>query len=164
MHTLQKQCRPPSPRRRWRCDRSSYKRSLVSRIRDSLMHYLTGPEITETHPSPSRIHVGSNHSGMGKPIVFIESRAFLSPASPFYLPTSSHRITAGGKRRVAIPGVLVAGHPVQKGMDANLAGVSRPSLGILSPGDRMGKSGKQKERREGRSRTLRRSAGCMYLC
>ena len=29
--TLQKQCRPPSPRRRWRCDRSSYKRSLFSR-------------------------------------------------------------------------------------------------------------------------------------
>ena len=50
-----------------------------SRIQDSLMHYLTGPEITETHPSPSRIHVGSNHSGMGKPIVLIESCAFLSP-------------------------------------------------------------------------------------
>ena len=48
--TLPKQCRPPSPRRRWRCDRSSYKRSLFSRIRDSLMHYLTGPEITETTP------------------------------------------------------------------------------------------------------------------
>ena len=48
--TLPKQCRPPSPRRRWRCDRSSYKRSLVSRIRDSQMHYLTGPEITETTP------------------------------------------------------------------------------------------------------------------
>ena len=49
--TLQKQCRPPSPRRRWRCDRSSYKRSLFSRIRDSQMHYLTGPEITvRQHP------------------------------------------------------------------------------------------------------------------
>ena len=48
--TLPKQCRPPSPRRRWRCDRSSYKRSLFSRIRDSLMHYLTGPETTETLP------------------------------------------------------------------------------------------------------------------
>ena len=48
--TLPKQCRPPSPRRRWRCDRSSYKRSLVSRIRDSLTHYLTGPEIIETTP------------------------------------------------------------------------------------------------------------------
>ena len=45
--TLPKQCRPPSPRRRWRCDRSSYKRSLFSRIRDSLVHYLTGPETTE---------------------------------------------------------------------------------------------------------------------
>ena len=67
--TLQKQCRPPSPRRRWRCDRSSYKRSLFSRIRDGLAHYLTGPETAETPPSPSRIHVGSNHSGMGKPIV-----------------------------------------------------------------------------------------------
>ena len=31
-------------------DRSSYKRSLFSRIRDSLMHCLTGPEITETPP------------------------------------------------------------------------------------------------------------------
>ena len=49
--TLPKQCRPPSPRRRWRCDRSSYKRSLFSRIRDSQMHYLTGPEITvRQHP------------------------------------------------------------------------------------------------------------------
>ena len=46
--TLPRQCRPPSPRRRWRCDRSSYKRSLFSRIRDSLMHYLTGPETTGT--------------------------------------------------------------------------------------------------------------------
>ena len=44
--TLPKQCRPPSPRRRWRCDRSSYKRSLFSRIRgDSLMHYLTGQSL-----------------------------------------------------------------------------------------------------------------------
>ena len=67
--TLPKQCRPPSPRRRWRCDRSSYKRSLFSRIRDSQMHYLTGPEtIRDSIPSPSRIYVGSNHSGMGKPI------------------------------------------------------------------------------------------------
>ena len=52
--TLPKQCRPPSPRRGWRCDRSSYKRSLVSRIWDSLAHYLTGPETAETashHPS-----------------------------------------------------------------------------------------------------------------
>ena len=41
----------------------------------------------------------------------------------------SHRITAGGKRRVAIPGVVVAGHPVQKGMDAAIwTGVFRPSL------------------------------------
>ena len=49
--TLPKQCRPPSPRRRWRCDRSSYKRSLFSRIRDSQMHYLTGPETTvRQHP------------------------------------------------------------------------------------------------------------------
>ena len=48
--TLLTQCRPPSPRRRWRCDRSSYKRSLFSRIRDSLMHYLTGPETTSQHP------------------------------------------------------------------------------------------------------------------
>ena len=48
--TLPKQCRPPSPRRRWRCDRSSYKRSLFSRIRDSLVHYLTGPETTEPAP------------------------------------------------------------------------------------------------------------------
>ena len=31
----------------------------------------------------------------------------------------------GGKRRVAIPGVLVAGHPVQKGMDANLGSLDR---------------------------------------
>ena len=38
---------------------------------------------------------------------------------------SSHRITAGGKRRVAIPGVVVAGHPVQKGMDANLGSLDR---------------------------------------
>ena len=38
---------------------------------------------------------------------------------------SSHRITAGGKRRVAIPGVLVAGHPVQRGMDANLGSLDR---------------------------------------
>ena len=30
--TLQKQCRPPSPRRRWRCDRSSYKRSWFSSL------------------------------------------------------------------------------------------------------------------------------------
>jgi len=44
--TLLRQCRPPSPRRRWRCDRSSYKRNLFSRIQDSQMHYLTGPEIT----------------------------------------------------------------------------------------------------------------------
>ena len=49
--TLPRQCRPPSPRRRWRCDRSSYKRSLFSRIRDSQMHYLTGPETTtRQHP------------------------------------------------------------------------------------------------------------------
>jgi len=33
-----------------RCDRSSYKGSLFSRIRDSLTHYLTGPEIIETTP------------------------------------------------------------------------------------------------------------------
>ena len=38
---------------------------------------------------------------------------------------SSHRITAGGKRRVAIPGVVVAGHPVQRGMDANLGSLDR---------------------------------------
>ena len=38
--TLPRQCRPPSPRRRWRCDRSSYKRSLFSRIQDSLTHCL----------------------------------------------------------------------------------------------------------------------------
>ena len=48
--TLPKQCRPPSPRRRWRCDRSSYKRSLFSRIRGSLAHYLTGSETAETPP------------------------------------------------------------------------------------------------------------------
>merc|ERR1712086_1002904 len=69
--TLPKQCRPPSPRRRWRCDRSSYKKSLFSRIRGSQMHYLTGHEITVRRlPSPSRVCVGSNHSGMGKPIDF----------------------------------------------------------------------------------------------
>ena len=45
--TLPKQCRPPSPRRRWRCDRSSYKRNLFSRIRVRPVHYLTGPETTE---------------------------------------------------------------------------------------------------------------------
>jgi len=39
--TLPKQCRPPSPRRRWRCDRSSYKRSSFSRIRDSQTQSLT---------------------------------------------------------------------------------------------------------------------------
>ena len=50
MHTLPKQCRPPSPRRRWRCDRPSYKRSLISRIRGSQAHYLTGPETAETPP------------------------------------------------------------------------------------------------------------------
>ena len=51
MDAAEKQCRPPSPRRRWRCDRSSYKRSLFSRIRDSQMHYLTGPEtiVRRTH-------------------------------------------------------------------------------------------------------------------
>ena len=36
--TLPKQCRPPSPRRRWRCDRSSYKRNLFSRIRVRPVH------------------------------------------------------------------------------------------------------------------------------
>ena len=71
--TLPKQCRPPSPRRRWRCDRSSYKRSLFSRIRVGLAHYLTGPETARRFPSPSRVCVGSNHSGMGKPIVHCES-------------------------------------------------------------------------------------------
>ena len=30
--TLPKQCRPPSPRWRWRCDRSSYKRSWFSQL------------------------------------------------------------------------------------------------------------------------------------
>ena len=48
--TLPKQCRPPSPRRRWRCDRSSYRRNLFSRIRVSLAHCLTGPEIAATLP------------------------------------------------------------------------------------------------------------------
>ena len=48
--TLPKQCRPPSPRRRWRCDRSSYKRSSFSRIRGGLAHYLTGPETAGTVP------------------------------------------------------------------------------------------------------------------
>ena len=38
---------------------------------------------------------------------------------------SSHRITAGGKRRVAIPGVLVAGHPVQRGGGAFLGSCDR---------------------------------------
>ena len=46
-----------------------------SRIRDSQMHYLTGPETIEHRsydsiPSPPRIYVESNHSGMGKPINF----------------------------------------------------------------------------------------------
>ena len=50
---------PGRRRRRWRCDRSSYKRSLFGRIRDSQMHYLTGPETTVRRlPSPSRISVG----------------------------------------------------------------------------------------------------------
>ena len=45
----------------------------------------------------------------------------------------TQNLTAGGgKRRVAIPGVLVAGHPVQKGMDAKLVsgecGVSRQNV------------------------------------
>ena len=48
--TLPRQCRPPSPRRRWRCDRSSYKRSLFSRIRVRLAHCLTGPEIAAPLP------------------------------------------------------------------------------------------------------------------
>ena len=56
--TLPKQCRPPSPRRRWRCDRSSYKRSLFSRIRDSQMHYLTGPETIEHRTTASRHRLG----------------------------------------------------------------------------------------------------------
>ena len=47
---LLKQYRPLSPQRRWRCDRSSYKRSLFSRIRGGLAHYLTGPETAETLP------------------------------------------------------------------------------------------------------------------
>ena len=88
--TLPKQCRPPSPRRRWRCDRSSYKRSLFSRIRDSQMHYLTGPETAETPPSPSRIHVGSNHSGMGKPWLGVRGGPH---------PGASHQRDCCGRRR-----------------------------------------------------------------
>ena len=64
--TLQKQCRPPSPRRRWRCDRSSYKRNLFSRIRVSPRTTSLGLRPLRRFPSPSRIHVESNHSGMGK--------------------------------------------------------------------------------------------------
>ena len=44
--TLRKQCRPPSPRRRWRCDnRSSYKRNLFSKIRlnGAVPHFLKIP-------------------------------------------------------------------------------------------------------------------------
>ena len=52
-------------------DRATRERSLFSRIRDSQAHYLTGPETThDSIPSPSRVCVGSNHSGMGKPINF----------------------------------------------------------------------------------------------
>ena len=55
----------------WRCDRSSYKRSLFSRIQDSLTHCTAslGLRSSRRLPSPSRICVESNHSGMGKPIV-----------------------------------------------------------------------------------------------
>ena len=50
------------------------------------------------------------------------------------LSQSSHRITAGGKRRVAIPGVVVAGHPVQKAERHGCrSGVFRPSLSDFSP-------------------------------
>ena len=48
---------------------------MFSRIRDSQMHYLTGPETIEHRTTASRhrlprIYVESNHSGMGKPINF----------------------------------------------------------------------------------------------
>ena len=62
--TLPRQCRPPSPRRQWRCDRSSYKRSLVSRIGwaeqylTSSMGELQNPSPPAHHPSA---HVDSNH-------------------------------------------------------------------------------------------------------
>ena len=54
-------------RRRWWCDRSSYKRSLFSRIRDCLAHYLTGLRPPGRLPSPSRIYVGSNTPGWTSP-------------------------------------------------------------------------------------------------
>ena len=52
-----------------RCDRSSYKKSLFSRIRVSPRTTSLGLRPQRRFPSPSRVCVGSNHSGMGKPIV-----------------------------------------------------------------------------------------------
>ena len=118
--TLPRQYRPPLPDgRRWRCDRSSYKRSLFSRIRDGQAHYLTGPETAETPPSPSRIHVGSNHSGMGKPINF-------HCVSPLHL------------QGIAGEGLAVSGTGSQSlaGSRCNLHATSRSSHSRRSPSRR----------------------------
>ena len=54
MHAAEAVSSPLSPTAMAVCDRSSYKRSLFSRIRDSQMHYLTGPETT-VRPSHHRL-------------------------------------------------------------------------------------------------------------
>ena len=68
--TLLKQCRPPSPRRRWRCDRSSYKRNSFSMSgRYSAVPSFQGLRSHAAPPITFRVCVESNHSGMGKPII-----------------------------------------------------------------------------------------------
>ena len=113
--TLPKQCRPPSPRRRWRCDRSSYKRSLFSRIRDSQMHYLTGPEtIVRQHPVTVSDLCGVEPISLTWPLEWpggerggVGSEARLQPRG---LPAHSRRVegrttvSAGGPQlRAALP-------------------------------------------------------------
>ena len=77
--TLLKQCRPPSPRRRWRCDRSSYKRNLFSMIRagpssTSLPHWVSfRPQAPNSSPSA---RVDSNHRRNGS---FLLPSEYASP-------------------------------------------------------------------------------------
>ena len=99
MCTLPRQCRPPSPRRRWRCDRSSYKRSLFSRIWVSPRTTSLGLRPLRRFPSPPRICVESNHSGMGKPIVrWVESHLASDYNSNFLLCKSGEGSDGRGGR------------------------------------------------------------------
>ena len=148
MHAAEKQCCPPSPRRRWRCDRSSYKfkRNLFSRIRDSQMHYLTGPETT-TRPSHHRLgFVWSRTTpGWASPTIYLQTPNELV-APPFAPACSADGGGAGYSRsgcarRQAVRSTLWAvrtaspSHSQQLSLSLPLSSVERydPATNVWEP-------------------------------